>query len=484
MTERTARLSEAGMLLLAFLITILGALPFAGGWNDGSRLAAVESLAERGTLCIDASAFVLVPAPAAVYDPASPNLALFGTRDKLFIQGHYYSDKSPVPTVLLAGVYKVWLMLGGPTIVENPGTVIAFLTVMSAGWPLLLAAWCLSRMGQRLGLSPATRLLFLGCFLLATVALPYTRHINNGIMLLGVAMPLCVLLADLGTSPPGHGDQWDRWDQWGRPVLIGLLAGLGYAIDLGVGPPLLVAVVGYAAYQMRSVLRMGALFVGMLPFMGLHHVLNYAVGGTILPANAVLEYLQFPGSPFTERIATGGLKHDPWGLVVYGLDLLVGKKGFLTHNWPLFLATLGALRVGWNYPQHRAALGFCLTWAGLTWMAYAATSTNLSGLCCSVRWFVPLIAPGFWALAIVLKEYPRFRPDLIWLTAVGTGMTALMWQGGPWMPKLVWGWWGWAAVGGIGWGIIRYRDEGKYFMPPRGWVWRWLRVRTRSSSGV
>lgn len=478
MTERTARLGEVGLFLLALIVTVLGTLPYAGGWNDGSRLAAVESLAERGTLRIDESAFVVVPAPAPVYDPDEPGLALFGTRDKLYIDGHYYSDKSPVPTVLLAGVYKLWLTCGGPTISENPGTVIAFLTMISAGLPFLFAAWCLSRLGRRFRLPPATRLLLLGCFLSATVALPYTRHINNGIMLLGVAMPLCVLLADLGTHPLGP------WDRWGRPALIGLLAGLGYAIDLGVGPPLLVAVLGYAAYQTRSIPRMAVLGLGTLPFLGLHHVLNYAVGGTILPANAVLDYLQFPGSPFTERIATGGLKHDPLGLVIYGLDLLVGKKGFLTHNWPLFLATLGALRVGWNYPQYRAALGFCLTWAGLTWMAYAATSTNLSGQCCSVRWFVPLIAPGFWALAIVLKEYPRFRPDLIWLTAVGTGMTALMWQGGPWMPKLVWGWWGWAAVGGIGWGIIRYRDEGKYLMPPRGWVWRWLRVRTRSSSGV
>lgn len=478
MTERVARIGEAGLLALALMITLSGALPFAGGWNDGSRLAAVESLAERGTLRIDDSAFVIVPAPAAVYDPDVPGLALFGTRDKLYIDGHFYSDKSPVPTVLLAGVYKSWLLIGGPTIVEQPGTVIAFLTFVSAGLPLLFALWCLGHLGRRYDLSPALRSLFLGSFLVATVALPYTRHINNGIMLLGVAAPLCVLLADLGLNPTKN------WDRWGRPLLVGLLAGLGYAIDLGVGPPLLVAVVGYVAFQTRSFLQLAAVCVGMFPFVGLHHVLNYAVGGTILPANAVLAYLQFPGSPFTERLATGGLKHSPTGLAIYGLDLLVGKKGFLTHNWPLFLAALGAIRVGWCYPRHRAALGFCLSWAGLTWLAYAATSTNLSGQCCSVRWFVPLIASGFWTLAMVLKEYPRFTPDLVWLTAIGTGMTLLMWLEGPWMPKLVLGLWGWVAVGGIGWGMIRYRDEGHRLIPPRGWFGRLLRIRTQSSSGV
>ena len=34
---------------------------------------------------------------------------------KLFIGGHFYSDKSPVPSVLMAELYRAWLTLGGPT---------------------------------------------------------------------------------------------------------------------------------------------------------------------------------------------------------------------------------------------------------------------------------------------------------------------------------------------------------------------------------
>ena len=481
MTDRTAGRTEAAILICAAILAILGARPFAGGWNDGSRLAAVESLAERGTLRIGESTFIDVPTPAdgvlPVYDPGEPGLVQFGTRDKMLIDGHFYSDKSPVPTVLLAGVYRTWLALGGPPIADRPDLTITLLTVLSGGLPFVFAAWCLTRLARRYGLSSGIRVLFLLSFVVATVALPYTRHINNGSMLLGVAVPLCVLLADLTatTTTP--------WDRWGRPALIGLLAGLGYAIDLGVGPPLLVATAGYVAYQTRSPLRTMVMLAATLPFFLLHHVLNYAVGGTIVPANAVLEYLQFPGSPFDSQSATGGLKHGPLGLVIYGLDLLVGKKGFLTHNWPLYLATLGAVRVAWHYPAHRPALGFCLAWAGLSWLAYAATSTNLSGMCCSVRWFVPLIAPGYWALAAVLKEYPRFRPDLIWLTAIGSGMTLLMWLAGPWMPKLVPGLWGWVAVAGLGWLVIRWQDEGRMLRGDRPGAWGRLLTR-RSSSAV
>ena len=42
---------------VALAVAAAGAVPFAGSWNDGSRLAAVESLVDRGTLAIDDSVF-------------------------------------------------------------------------------------------------------------------------------------------------------------------------------------------------------------------------------------------------------------------------------------------------------------------------------------------------------------------------------------------------------------------------------------------
>src|SRR5690349_4034542 len=123
MTAQTddARWRWAGRaaVLAAAVLAAAGARPFAGAWNDGSRLAAAESLGERGTLVIDDSIFVRVPPPEegrpAPYPPDRPDLLLLGTRDKLLVGGHFYSDKSPVPNVLMAGLYRAWLALGGPT---------------------------------------------------------------------------------------------------------------------------------------------------------------------------------------------------------------------------------------------------------------------------------------------------------------------------------------------------------------------------------
>src|SRR5262245_32519254 len=86
---------------VALLIAAAGARPYAGGWNDGSRLAAVESLIERRTLAIDGSVFVKPPpqlteAGTAPYPTDRLDLLLLGTQDKLLIRGEYHSDKPPV----------------------------------------------------------------------------------------------------------------------------------------------------------------------------------------------------------------------------------------------------------------------------------------------------------------------------------------------------------------------------------------------------
>ena len=70
--------------------------PYAGGWNDGSRLATVESVVDRHTWVIDDSIFVNPSAetadhphrqaPYAAPDPAADYLLKHeGTLDKLFI---------------------------------------------------------------------------------------------------------------------------------------------------------------------------------------------------------------------------------------------------------------------------------------------------------------------------------------------------------------------------------------------------------------
>ncbi len=103
-----ARWLSLAVFLLAATVALLSARPFAGGWYDGSRLATVESLVDHHTWAIDESIFVQ-PARAAgglPYPADEAALLARGTQDKLLIGGRYYSDKSPVPALVMAGVYQ------------------------------------------------------------------------------------------------------------------------------------------------------------------------------------------------------------------------------------------------------------------------------------------------------------------------------------------------------------------------------------------
>src|SRR3989338_6622265 len=65
-------------------------------WNDGSRFAALESVVERHTFAIDNSSFLNI------------------TKDRVFFNGHFYSDKAPGLVFLALPVYFVLHSLGVP----------------------------------------------------------------------------------------------------------------------------------------------------------------------------------------------------------------------------------------------------------------------------------------------------------------------------------------------------------------------------------
>ena len=445
---------KLGWLLVAVatLVAVLGAKSHAGGWNDGSRLAAVEMLGERGSFVIDDSIFVKVPP----VEPGRPSpypldrldLHTLGTLDKLQIDGHFYSDKSPVLTVVMAVPHRLWLLAGGPTATQRPDWYCFLQTVLSSGVAFVVAVACIWRLGIAIGLTRWWSLALPVAMMFATVAPVYSQQVNSHIVLLGITSALCLALA-----------KCDRESSALRCMTIGLLTGFGYTVDLGLGPVLMLATLAYCVYQLRRIMPVLLVGLGMTPWMVGHHALNYAIGGTIGPMNAVPEYLQWPGSPFTADIATGGFKHPLGWFFVYAAEMLFGNKGFLLHNLPLLLTPGGMWLLGRNSPPTRPALAFGLMFCGGGWLLYAAMSTNMSGMCCSVRWFVPFIAPGLWVVGLVLRDLPRYRPDFIWLTAWGTAMTTVMMWAGPWTMRMVPGYWGWVAIGGIGWGVVRYRQS-------------------------
>jgi hypothetical protein len=429
--------AAALVLIAAAAVAIVGARSTAGGWNDGSRLATVESLVDHRTLAIDRSIFVQVPSrgeatAAPPYPPDEPDLLAGGTRDKLLINGRFYSDKSPVPALLLAGWYRALQRGTGLRASERPDRFCYWMTLGSSGLAYVIAVWSIFQLGLPLRLPLSCRLALTASFGLATVALTYTRHVNNHILLLGVATLLL-----LGLTWLGHDSRAGRVP-WLRLLGLGTLAGLGYTIDLGAGPVLLACTMGVVAYRTRRFGPVAAFALAALPWVAVHHAVNYAIGGTFKPANAVVEYLRWPGAPFTAQNMTGIWNHQSFGhFLIYATALLVGKRGFLGHNLPLFLAVPGIVVLARRRAPELPEILSAACWFVVTWLVYAAFSRGYSGVSASIRWFVPLLAAGYYVLAVLLREQPQYRQDLLILSGWGAVMAALMWWKGPWMKHMV-----------------------------------------------
>jgi hypothetical protein len=424
------------VLSLSVSLALVSAHRYAGGWNDGSRLATVECLVDYHTLAIDQSIFVQVPpsdaSAAAPYPKDEPGLLRFGTGDKLLIQGHYYSDKSPVPALLMAGVYQVFQWCTGLSARDRPDLFCYWMTLFSSGLAYVIAVWCIYQLGGRSHLPCGLHLTLTASFALATVALPYLRHVNNHILLLGVTAALCLGFVgsmqnrEIGPTP------------WPRLIALGSLVGFGYTIDLGVGPVLLVGAVLLIIYRCRHLGPVTVFVLAALPWLALHHAVNYAVGGTFKPANAVSEYFQWPGCSFNPQNMTGTWNHESVGhFLTYAAALLVGKRGFLGHNLPLFLLLPAFVMLLWRRVAEAPELLCAVFWCGGTWLAYALTSNNYSGQCCSVRWFVPLLAPAYYVLALFLRQWTQFQWIFLVLSGWGAVQAGIMWYFGPWMKHMI-----------------------------------------------
>jgi hypothetical protein len=462
----------------ALAFAALSAKPFASSWNDGSRLASVESLVERGTYCIDGSVFL---APRAEHftngtPPYDPELVLLhlGTQDKLLIHGRYYSDKPPLVSLPLAGAYRALMQLGLPKPSDRPDVFAWMICVLLSGIGYATAVGCMWRVGEHAGLNPQWRLAWLAAFALATVLPAYTRSANNHIAQLGAVAAVCALLCRIANlAAEGRA-------AWGSLLAAGFLTGFAYNLDFGVGPPLVPVVLLAVALRTRRTRAVAACGIAILPCIIAGHAINYAIGGDWLkPLNMQPEYLNWPGSPFATTM-TGVIRTRYFAQFQYAFDILVGKKGFLTHNLPLLLAlAAGAsvLRRGapLNEPRpqgsgkreplpcgrgsldtHRIELLALGAGCAAGWLMYGVLSKNHGGWCVSIRWFVPFLAPGFWLLARVLAERPEFRRDFVLLSAWSAVLAAGAWQVGAWWPRNVPLYW-WVFGGSLlTWGLLRY----------------------------
>jgi len=424
------------LALAAGLTALIGAIPYAGSWFDGGRLATVECLVDYHTWQIDGSIFLGPDGPRSTppdspYTPDWMPNVLHGTQDKAFINGHFYSDKSPVVSLLMAASYQILQSTTGLVAVDHPHIFCYLMALIWGGGAYFLAVLGMDRFVARAGLPNFVRILLSLGFAFGTVALTYSRQVNNGILLLADFMALYLLLAP--SAEPGWGKFTVR-----QLCAIGGLIGLGYAIDLGVGPVLVLSVTAYIAARTKSWRCVILVLAASFPWFALHHALNYMICGTFKPVGSTPAFFLWPGSHWVAEKLTGvGWAHSDLGdYFRYNVKLLISQRGFIVHNYSLLLALPGAIWLGRKPGQGPALLYCSLALIAGTILLYGATSNNFSGQSCSIRWFVPLLVPFYHVLILLLQRYPALWPDLAILTGFSLLLQNLLWRIGPWTPPL------------------------------------------------
>ena len=375
-----------GVAALFFLLWALLTHSHVNSWKDISHLAPAEALVQHGTWAIEGTRL--------------------GERtgDRVFLNGHFYSDKPPVLSLMASGVYAVLhrgfhlsldhrgcdpgaspcycfaLLCPGP-----PDWSYYLLTLTLVGLPsaLMLALFYRSITLHALPGPPAfflTAVLGLGTFVFP-YSLVFANHVPAAACLMVGLHALIRSRADGASST--------RW-----LLVAGCATALAVTLDLGTGP-FLVFFLGAALLRHR---RSAWLFLmGCLTPLALMIAVDWWTVGSPLPPALLKAGYTYPGSAFPATVAGN---RSAANILDYSYRMLVGDHGVFAFS-PVLLWAVFALGTVLRQRDHvlwgeAAAVGL----ASLTMTCYFILFTdNFGGVAYGARWFTAMIPVLFFFTA-------------------------------------------------------------------------------------
>lgn len=354
-------------ILIGSAISILFLIGFAGltkrepaSWNDVSRVAAIESLVDRGTWAIDDSPWADL------------------TQDKIQLGGRFYSDKMPLLSVMGAAVYGMARTgLGAKLQPDCPksGDPCAYywITLILVGLPvaLLLLLFFEFALNQALPLWAAViGTLTLG---LGTMVFPYALVLNHHAP---AAASLFASLYLLSTDKGGSA----------RRIAAGFFAALAISFD-AISGIIAAGLFGIAVVRLRRGLPFFVL--GAAIPLAVTAILDYQIGHTIIPPYLITSAYNYPGSAFPATIGGNGTPDD---YVAYSFRMFLGAQGLFAYNPLLLFALLGAVAAAIKPESALRVEAIFMLLAFVLLCIYLSVGTgNLGGVAYGERWFVNAI---------------------------------------------------------------------------------------------
>ena len=365
------------------LVSLITINPRINGWNESSRMALTQSLVEQQSFSIDKSVFV-------------------DGGDKVFIEGHFYSDKPPIPSMLGALVYAP-LYSAGLTLDFgwNLSYYLIILFTVKAFW--IASVLEFYRALQFTGIRKDQKNLVLLLYTLASLSFSWSATFNNH-SLAGSSLMIAFLFY-LQAKHQSH-KQALFWS--------GFFFGLAASMDIPTGVFLLGFGILIICRDRMRIQSLWFLAAALIP-LSIHTVINYSIGGTLLPLQIIPEFFIFEGSVWDKSTALSGVRlNSALFSLKYAFLCLFGPSGFVWYNPLLLLLIPVMIRIiRRGGPFKREALVILL--GSFILMAYYfVSSSNFGGWSYSIRWFVPLLPLiGFFLHAVDLKGQTKWRKYIL-----------------------------------------------------------------------
>lgn len=368
--------SRAFWIFLLLLLTYAGFFQ-ASTWGAACRLNLARALFERGTLSIDA------------YHR--------NTGDKAFLDGHYYSDKAPLPSFLavpgVAMAHAVRALTGSPA---SNAIWLAMMGGLAAAWAsglvTALGGAFFYRILREREVPPGTAAFAVLIVFLGTTLFPYATVLQQH------APAAAWLVLFFWGVFPAQGRSSFR-----RAVLAGIAASAALATEYLTGPPLAVlGMVALARQRAAAGRLLGALALGALPGLALLGWYHDAAFGS--PFSVGYQHVALP---FFQEKMSGGFfgigAPDP----VVGLRLLFGPYRGLFFACPVLLAAVAGLVVLLRERARRAETLAALFVPLFYWLLSSGYSTWHGGWAIGPRHLVagiPFLGLG---LGVALSRWRR-----------------------------------------------------------------------------
>lgn len=352
---------------------------YPASWNDQSRMAMIQSVVENMSLAIDNSIFV-------------------NTGDKIFVDHHFYSDKtflSALPGIIIyAPLYAVGMQLSA-----NPSFVYYLITLLSVKLLWLLSLVAFHESLVFVGGSREGRLLHTLSFGLASLHLSWSSVYNNHSL---AASLLTIAFYFYVSSKYAARPEW-------KLFALGLFLALAGTIDV----PTIAFAAGFFLLILSDHSLRHYAWVYVLPPAVLLLVsmgVNYAIAGRFGPLQTNPAFFDYPGSPWLGSDKLSGVTvNSVTFFLSYAAQCLAGPRGFLVYN--PFLCVFGYFLVRDIFTpsafRNEKVMIFVVT--AIIFIYYSLYTSNFGGASYSIRWFVPLLPLWFFAGHGFFREFNRSK---------------------------------------------------------------------------